>query len=225
MTSKAAKLDHKDLASSPRRPETLPDAIEALSNVSKEAAESLAVYLSMYSDYEKEYEAIPDQVDVWFQNIQKDRDDILGYLDDLDDKSRAKLADAVEDLLLTVEYSPVLTYSLKFLRRYCDIPSMIAPEEDNEPLELRYKIQNLLWDAEDKKRLLKELGFVFHSTGKGSHNNWQDKVTGEMLSICDNSEYVSVKEIIKEILRKKISLERIKAAFDGLKIPFKIIKS
>ena len=236
MTSKAAKLDHKDLASSPRRPETMEDAIAALGKISEnaadkevtkaaaEAAEMLELYLSLLSDFEKDYASAPDKLALCLTNLENDQDAITECLDKLDDKGQDDLADAVEDLLLTVENRPVLTWSLQFLRRYCKIPSMIAEDQDTQPTEPKYKTPNLMWDAEDKKRLLKELGFVFHSRGKGSHNNWKDTVTGKMLSICDNSENVASKEIIKEILKAGITLERIAAAFDKQGIPFKIIK-
>ena len=236
MTSKAAKLDHKDLASSPRRPETMEDALAVLGKISEnaadkeltkaaaEAAEMLELYLSLLSDFEKDYASAPDKLTQCLTNLENDQDAITECLDKLDDKGQDDLADAVEDLLLTVENRPVLTWSLQFLRRYCKIPSMIAPEEDDKPMELKYKTQNLLWDAEDKKRLLKNLGFIFHSSNGSSHDNWIDTVTGKKLSICNNSENVASKDIIKEILKAGITLERIKAAFDKQGIPFKIIK-
>ena len=189
--------------------------------LSPDAAEYLNLFMEMISDYEVEpYVSHPDLLDNCFpQGLDEDQNELIALLKKSNDISAVK--SALTELFESLESNPVQIWALRPIFEYFDIK---LPGKSS-PGRVRYRLPNLVLNNSDQVLFFTSCGFEADSkSGKGSHVKWTDpsgQMNGFVLSYEGSRFWL--KNVIKDLLDKGMSLDRIHKACLDMNIAFEIL--
>lgn len=219
---------------SPEKQETiqLSGIFEELRKILPDTADFIEVLFSTLKDFEN--------VDVYKTNPERIADcdgaiDEVAY--EVTERMKSELSDKaskdsnslqiVKDLFselhdLLSSGPNVYKYFMREIFEHLGVSTMDLDEKHRPHVYSKYIVPNILLDKTEIGRLFTTLGLVNNPTaGKGSHEKWTDP-TGEMKSfaIIAQSDKMWLKNEIKKLIAKGISIERIRIACEKCNIRF-----
>lgn len=198
-----------------------------------DTADYIEVLFLTLADFEgvDVYKANPGKIADCVSDIDELADEVMKSMKiELSDKA-AKDSDklrTVKDLFselydLLSSGPNVYKYFLKGIFEHLGMQTADFGEKRQEHVYSRYIVPNMLLDKTEMGRLLNALGLTKSSEGggKGSHEKWIDP-EGEMkgFTLTAYSGKMWLKNEIKDLIRKGMSIERIRAACENCNIRF-----
>lgn len=202
--------------------------LSRLESLAPKAAEYVIAFLDMIGEYGSVFDLQPEDILKCFpKGLKDDQTEMIGLLTEQLDAGalRDDIVSALEDLASGLRLSPTLFFAMRPVFEHF-LPSDAADEilSSESPSETaRIRVQNLLYAAHDVQTFLLVCGFEVRGQ-EGSHQKWYDCSGAFMKTLPVTSGKLWLKNIIRELLQRGVSIDVIITACDKLKISYRILR-